>query len=139
MEAATEAPAVRTVEATVVAFVDTVLRQEEMILNEWGNKPLFLPFPLFIVVFLLSLQAKLKLVSTRTAYTSNTYCQFHDNRVGKIGFTPSASAAATSLHRLQHNPRRRAWPIASDDRVYHPNPLLRLQSKAKRNVARGKP
>lgn len=50
MEAATEAPAERTVEATVLAFVDTVLRQEEIILNELGNKPLFLPFPFFMTI-----------------------------------------------------------------------------------------
>lgn len=50
MEEATEAPAERTVEATVQALVETVLRQEEMILKELGNKPLFFPFTFFIVV-----------------------------------------------------------------------------------------
>lgn len=50
MEEATEAPAERTVEATVQALVETVLRQEEMILKELGNKPLFLPLPFFIVL-----------------------------------------------------------------------------------------
>lgn len=53
MEAATEAPAERTVEATVLALVETVLRQEEMILNELGNKPLFFPFPFFIVLIII--------------------------------------------------------------------------------------
>ncbi|KAL6978454.1 hypothetical protein U1Q18_020122 [Sarracenia purpurea var. burkii] len=46
MEAATEAPAERT---TVLAFVDTVLRQEDIIFKEFGNKPLLLPFPFFIL------------------------------------------------------------------------------------------
>lgn len=46
MEAAEE----RTVEATVVALVETVLRQEEIILNELGNNPLFLLFPFFIII-----------------------------------------------------------------------------------------
>ena len=50
IEAATEAPAERTVEATVVAFVDTVLRHRETILNEFGNKPLFFPFPVFMMI-----------------------------------------------------------------------------------------
>lgn len=36
-------------EATVVALVDTVLRHREIILNELGNKPLFFPFPFFMV------------------------------------------------------------------------------------------
>lgn len=52
MEAATDAPAERTVEATVLAFVDTVLRHEDMILRELGNKPLFFPFPFFIILHL---------------------------------------------------------------------------------------
>lgn len=55
MEAATEAPAERTVEATVLAFVDTVLRHEEIILNELGNKPLFFPFPFFMIILPLQL------------------------------------------------------------------------------------
>lgn len=36
-------------EATVQALVETVLRHEEMILKELGNKPLFLDFPFFMV------------------------------------------------------------------------------------------
>lgn len=50
IEAATEAPAERTVEATVLAFVDTVFKQDDIIFNEFGNKPLFLPFPFFILL-----------------------------------------------------------------------------------------
>ena len=49
MEAATEAPAERTVEATLLAFVETVFRQDDIILNEFGKEPLFLPFPFLIV------------------------------------------------------------------------------------------
>ncbi|PNX95166.1 hypothetical protein L195_g018350 [Trifolium pratense] len=50
MEEATEAPAERTVVATVQALVETVLTQEEMILKELGNKPLFLPFPFVMII-----------------------------------------------------------------------------------------
>jgi hypothetical protein len=49
MEAATDAPAERTVEATVLALVDTVLRHDDMILSEFGNKPLFFVFTFFII------------------------------------------------------------------------------------------
>jgi hypothetical protein len=55
MEEATEAPAERTVEATVQALVETVLRQEEMIRKELGNKPLFLPFPFFMMMIVVLL------------------------------------------------------------------------------------
>lgn len=45
MEAATEAPAERT---AVLAFVDTVLMQDEIILNELGSSLLVFPLPFFI-------------------------------------------------------------------------------------------
>lgn len=45
MEAATEAPADRT---AVLAFVDTVLIQEEIILKEFGSNLLVFPLPFFI-------------------------------------------------------------------------------------------
>ena len=48
MEAATEAPAERTVEATVLVLVETVLRHDDMIQSEFGNKPLFFAFTFFI-------------------------------------------------------------------------------------------
>ena len=48
MEAATEAPAKRTVEATVLVLVETVLRHDDMIQSEFGNKPLFFAFTFFI-------------------------------------------------------------------------------------------
>ena len=48
MEAATEAPAERTVEATEPALEDTVLRQDDMIRSELGSSPFLPPFPRLI-------------------------------------------------------------------------------------------
>lgn len=48
MEAATEAPAERTVEATEPALDETVLRQDDMIRSELGSSPFLPPFPRFI-------------------------------------------------------------------------------------------
>lgn len=50
MEAATVAPAERT---AVLAFVDTVLIQDDMILKELGSNLLFLPLLFFIFIFFL--------------------------------------------------------------------------------------
>jgi hypothetical protein len=52
------------VEATVLAFVEKVLRHEDMALRELGNKPLFFPFPFFIIHHYLS-----QLPLTRRSYS----------------------------------------------------------------------
>ena len=48
MEVATEAPAERTLEAMVLVLVETVLRHNNMIMSEFGNKSLFFAFIFFI-------------------------------------------------------------------------------------------
>jgi hypothetical protein len=48
MDAATDAPAERTVEATEPALEETVLRQDDMIRSELGSSPFLPPFPRFI-------------------------------------------------------------------------------------------
>jgi hypothetical protein len=49
MEAATDAPAERTVDATEPALEDTVLRQDDMIRSELGSSPFLPPFPRLIL------------------------------------------------------------------------------------------
>lgn len=110
IEAATEAPAERTVEATEPAFEDTVLRQEEIIRSELGSSPLRAPPP----------PATPPPPLPRFIASPLSCCLF-SSPVGPARSLLLPQRFRLPLRRLTGGPHRRRWPIPSD---YWPDPTL---------------